>query len=266
MKHKKGAAFIIFILIFGAPCMAASAFLGFGNTATWKEEVLQHDGGKIVVERWQKRGGRGEIGQSPIKEHTITFTLPGTEQVITWRDEYTEDIGHSNFDLVALHIFNNTPYILTTAYGCLSYNKWGRPNPPYVIFRYEGKEWKRTELAELPIEFNNVNLVINSSAHEKKLVSQELVSAEMVKKLNSSLTQKEYKTIIRTPFDPKALEQGCPVLVPDGKGGWLGIDWFTSQPSYEACRKFCERKNIKAEYCICDAVFKGGKKQGGEHD
>ena len=222
MKHKKGAAFIIFILIFGAPCMAASAFLGFGNTASWKEEVLLHDGGKIVVERWQKYGGGHEIGQPPpIKEQTITFTLPGTEQVITWRDEYTEDIGHANFILVALHIINNTPYIITKPRLCLSYNKWGRPNPPYVIFKYEGEEWKRIELAELPLEFNNVNLVITTLGDAKKLVSQELVSAEMVKKLNSSLTQKEYKTIIRTPFDPKALEKGCPVLF-RYKGGWVG--------------------------------------------
>ena len=222
MKHKKGAAFIIFILIFGAPCMAASAFWGFGNTASWKEEVLLHDGGKIVVERWQKYGGGHEIGQSPpIKEQTITFTLPGTEQVITWRDEYTEDIGHANFILVALHIINNTPYIITKPRLCLSYNKWGRPNPPYVIFKYEGEEWKRIELAELPLEFNNVNLVITTLGDAKKLVSQELVSAEMVKKLNSSLTQKEYKTIIRTPFDPKALEKGCPVLF-RYKGGWVG--------------------------------------------
>ena len=220
MKHKKGAAFIIFILIFGAPCMAASAFWGFGNTASWKEEVLLHDGGKIVVERWQKYGGGHEIGQPPpIKEQTITFTLPGTEQVITWRDEYTEDIGHANFILVALHIINNTPYIITKPRLCLSYNKWGRPNPPYVIFKYEGEEWKRIELAELPLEFNNVNLVITTLGDAKKLVSQELVSAEMVKKLNSSLTQKEYKTIIRTPFDPKALEKGCPVLVRK-KDGW----------------------------------------------
>jgi len=208
MKHKKGAAFIIFILIFGVPCMAASAFWGFGNTASWKEEVLLHDGGKIVVERWQKYGGGHEIGQSPpIKEQTITFTLPGTEQVITWRDEYTEDIGHANFDLVALHIINNTPYIITTPRLCPSYNKWGRPNPPYVIFRYEGKEWKRIELAELPSEFNNVNLVIGSKTHAETLVSQELVSAEMVKKLNSDLTQKEYKTIIRTPLSKESL---CP--------------------------------------------------------
>lgn len=182
--------------------MDAFGFLGFGKTASWKEEVLLHDGSKIVVERWQKHGGRGEVGQSPIKEHTITFTLPGTKKVITWKDEYSEEVGRSNFVLVALHILNTTPYIVASPHLLLAYNKWGRPNPPYVIFKFENNTWKRIQLPELPLEFKNINLVIFTSGHENKLVSQDMVSAEMVKKLNSSLKQEAYKTIIRTPETP----------------------------------------------------------------
>jgi hypothetical protein len=209
----------ISIMTLGVTSMEALGFLGIGNTAKWKEEVLLHDGRKIVVERWQKHGGRGEIGQSPIKEHTLTFTLPGTKRVITWKDEYSDDVGHSNFDLVALHIMHSTPYIITTAYGCLAYNKWGRPNPPYIIFKYEGTTWRRLQLKDLPSEFNNVNLVINTSAHEEELASKKLVSAEKVKALNSSLTQEEYKRIIRTSINPRLLQQGCPVLE-RRKDGW----------------------------------------------
>lgn len=201
--------------------MDAFGFLGFGKTASWKEEVLLHDGSKIVVERWQKHGGRGEVGQSPIKEHTITFTLPGTKQVITWKDEYSEDVWRSNFVLVALHILNATPYIITTTYGCLAYNKWGRPNPPYVIFKLEGNEWKRIQLPELPLEFKNINLVINPSSDEKKLVSHGVASAEIVKELNSSLTQEAYKTIIRTPLKPGSLGVNCEELI-YYKGAWIG--------------------------------------------
>ncbi|MEQ1814630.1 MAG: hypothetical protein ABL860_09315 [Candidatus Nitrotoga sp.] len=50
-----------------------------GNSTSWKEEVLLHDGGKIIVKRYVDRGGRHEIGQqSPIKEQRLSFTLPGT--------------------------------------------------------------------------------------------------------------------------------------------------------------------------------------------
>lgn len=212
MKQKKRIIFIfILILNLGVATVTACGFMGFGDTAKWKEEVLLHDGRKIVVERWQKHGGRHEPGQEPdIKEHSITFTLPGTKQFIRWKDEYSEEIGRSNFKLVALHILNATPYIITTPRLCISYNKWGRPNPPYVIFKYERNAWKRIGLPELPIEFKNINLVITTSGDEEELVKLGLASAEKVKELNSSLTQAEYKTIVRTQLNPGALGVSCP--------------------------------------------------------
>ena len=209
-----------------------------------------HDGSKIIVERSQSRGGTHEIGQTPpVKEHSIKFTLPGTNKVIKWQDEFSHEIGRSNFTLLALHILNVTPYIITTPRLCLSYNKWGRPNPPYVIFKHENNEWKRIAIAELPAEFKNINLVINSESHEEKHVSQGLASAELVKELNSSLTQVEFKNILRTP-----IKIGCDELVYDGKY-WRGIGWYKDQPSYEACLKVCNQGGISAEYCPCKKLF-----------
>jgi len=225
--------------------------------ASWKEEVLLHDGKKIMVKRSQTRGGRGEVGQSPIKQHSITFTLPESGKTITWEDKFSKDVGHSNFDLLALHILNDTPYIVVTTYGCLAYNKWGRPNPPYVFFKFDGNEWKRISLSEFPREFVEINTVINASAHEKKLVSQDIVSAEMVKKLNSSLKQPESKAIARTPL---AGSEECGERIHTGRHSWLGIDWFSSQPTYEDCLKLCERKGIIVQECPCNRFFPKGDK------
>jgi len=47
-------------------------------------------------------------------------------------------------------------------------------------------------------------------AHEEELVNMGLASAEKVKELNSSLTQAEYKTIVRTQLNPGALGVSCP--------------------------------------------------------
>ena len=186
------------ILMMGAS-MSACASLNFGTS--WKEEVLLHDGSKIVVTRSQSHGGRHEIGQpSPIKEHAITFTLPSLNKSITWRDEFSEEIGHSNFDLLALHILNGIPFIAVSPDGCLSYNKWDRPNPPYVIFKYDGNAWQRIPLSEFPAEFKEINLVVNTLRHEMEISSQSPVRAELVKKLNSSLVQPEYQTILREPM------------------------------------------------------------------
>lgn len=253
---------IILILIFifiGVTNMNAAGFLGIGGGVSWKEEVLLHDGSKIIVERWQKHGGSHEPGQtSPISDQSISFTIPGSNKNIKWADEASYELGgHANFVLLALHILNDVPYLVAEPRLCLSYNKWGRPNPPYIIFKYENKEWKRIEIAELPVEFKNINLVISTGNHEEKLVTQGLTSAEMVKVLNSNLIRdyEEYKEIVRTP----SKGVGCWKLIPEGDGGWLSIDWFSSQPNYEACVNFCRQKDVKNKDCPCDSIFKGGK-------
>ncbi|MEC4889725.1 MAG: hypothetical protein RI101_06645 [Nitrospira sp.] len=191
---------ICLVVIMGISGSAWAGFLGFGDPS-WQEEVLLHDGSKIIVNRSQSYGGRHEIGQSaPIKEQTLTFTLPNTSTTIVFKSEYGEDIGRANFELLALHILNGTPYIVTAPNLCLSYNKWGRPNPPYVIFRYDSKAWTRIALEELPTEFKDINLVVNSKGKEKILTAQSIVTAELVKKLNGELEQPEYKTILREPL------------------------------------------------------------------
>lgn len=196
---------------------AEAGIFGFGGDS-WKEEALLHDGSKIIVTRTQSHGGRGEIGQSPIKEQSISFTIPGANKPIVWNDDYSEDVGHSNFDLLALHIMNGTAYITNSADGCLSYGKWGRPNPPYILFKYDKGAWKRISLSEFPLEFQKINLVINTSAHEKKLVAENIklgfVSAGSINRLNSSLSQPEYKTILREPLDARDL---CPQHSPGPK-------------------------------------------------
>ena len=187
--------------------------------ASWKEEVLLHDGKKLIVERSQSYGGRHEIGQKPpIKEEQITFSLPGSSRSISWTSEYSEDVGRANFEPLALHISNSTPYIVATPNLCLAYNKWGRPNPPYVIFKYADKAWRRIPLSEFPAEFKAINLVINTTKHDSEVARQSLVRADVVKKLNSSLTQPEYQTIMREPLKPGAMG-GCPELVRI-EGGW----------------------------------------------
>src|SRR3990172_5716378 len=102
------------VVTLGVSMSADAGLFGFSDTS-WKEEVLLHDGGKIIVKRSQNYGGRHEIGQPlPIKEHTITFSLPGSSKTIKWVSEYGEDIGRTNFNLLAVHVLNDTPYIVAS--------------------------------------------------------------------------------------------------------------------------------------------------------
>ena len=89
-------ALMISTTLLGA-CMCTTA-IGAGDS--WKEEVLLHDGQKIIVERSQSYKGRSEPGQpAPIGDHTIRFSLPGSGKPITWISEYGEDIGRTYFNL-----------------------------------------------------------------------------------------------------------------------------------------------------------------------
>lgn len=172
------------------------------SATSWKEEVLLHDGSKVIVTRTAERGGRHEIGQRPpIKEQSLTFTMPGSGQKVVWEDKYSEDVGSANFNLMMLEVLNGTAYLLGSPMGCLSYNKWGRPNPPYVIFQYQGNEWKRITLQELPAEFKMPNLIISSpDDRAAKVASGGLVFTQQIKELNKGFRQPEYKTILREPL------------------------------------------------------------------
>lgn len=171
--------------------VAWAGLLDFGGDA-WQEEVLLHDGSRLVVERSVERGGRHEIGQRPAyTKQTLTFTHPATGTPIVWEDKPTPESGNSNFLPMALDIYQDTVYLVANPMGCLAYNKWGRPNPPYIVFRYGGKVWERVPLSELPSETRKPNLIVSSPDTKIKKLGKRLVDVETIARLNSGFQQKE---------------------------------------------------------------------------
>jgi hypothetical protein len=132
--------------------------------------------------------------------------MPGTNENVVWHDKFTEDIGGANFLPMYLEIRKDSAYLVVYPMGCVSYEKWGRPNPPYVVFRYQAKEWRRIAVQELPNEFNTPNLIFSSPDHEAKKIDKAVVSPELIRALYNGYRQPEYKTILREPL---AREQ-CP--------------------------------------------------------
>ncbi len=198
------------ILILGVSMSADAGLFGLFSGTSWKEEALLHDGSKLIVERSVERGGRHEIGQEPpYKEQSLVFTMPGTNQKVTWEDKFSEDIGTASFLPMLIDIVKDTAYLVATPMGCLSYNKWGRPNPPYVIFKYQGKAWQRINLQELPAEIKMPNLIHSSPDTEVEKTGKRFISAEMIKAITADYRQPESQTILRTPLKIVGRE-GCP--------------------------------------------------------
>lgn len=168
----------------------------------WKEETELHDGTTIIIKRIQRYKGRHEIGQAvPVGEHTVSFTLPSNGKSYSWASEYGEELGHTNFKLLAVHVLDNTPYIVAQPNLCLSYNKWGRPNPPYVIFKHVNDAWQRISIEELPPEFKTLNVLINIRPEDTRgISSMRTISASTIKTRNAEFTQPELKSLMREPI------------------------------------------------------------------
>lgn len=236
-----------------APIANAGLF-GFGGTS-WKEEVLLHDGSKVIVDRSVERRGRHEIGQkSSYTKQNLSFTHPTTGKSISWEDKATEDLGTSSFLPMALDIYQGAVYLVAWPMGCLSYNKWGRPNPPYVVFRHSGKTWERVPLQELPLETKTPNLISSSPDTEVERLGKRFIDAETIRKMASELRQPENRRILRTVV--ASIGQECRAEYSNGKGAWLSADWFSDEKDLAACVRVCERKDFSGTACPCGQFFK----------
>jgi len=121
--------------------------------------------------------------------------------------------------------------------GCLSYNKWGRPNPPYVFFKYGGKDWQRIQIAELPVEFKTINVAFGMPwdirDREVKFDKGDLLTAETIKLRNEEINIPQKRTILRDAYQYAAGE--CPELVLY-KGAWI-------MPNDPVMHRMLDRKN-----------------------
>jgi hypothetical protein len=170
----------VFVLLVAAGAL----WWHFTYTTSWKEEVLLHDGRKVIVERSYKRDpfASREIGQSaPCVEDTLRFIIPDTDQEVEWKNDWGDQL-QSNLTLLMLDFQNKTPFIATYSGYCPGYNRWGRPNPPYVFFKYDGRAWQRVELEDFPQEFKKANVIIRG--YVKGMRKLALYSVDDVKAKN----------------------------------------------------------------------------------
>lgn len=231
---------------------ACSGLPGIAHSMDWQEEVMLHDGRIVIAERHYNLSGYStpaSTERSAVNQ-TVTFTLPATNQRIIWQTDFRDTVPELNsLNLLLFDIVNGTPYIATYPAGCVAYNKWQRPNPPYVLFKHEQDGWKRISMTEFPAELKKTNVSVGRPAAE---LLKPYYTVEGINERNYYLEPK-YKAILREAV----ANEGSSCIKSDfyGKAGWLSPDWFTRQPSLEACLQFCVRKEIGGDICPCNTIF-----------
>ena len=202
----------------GLMLMVGLSMNACSGTKSWKEEVQLSDGKIIVVERLQTLGKPPtlESREGKILDEAVSFLMPGTNQKITWAMSFRNDVPEPNgVNVIVLDIVNNTAYIAGYPAGCIAYNKWNRPNPPQILFKYENAQWKRISLKEFPTEITQANLIVGGPPAER---IKSFYSVEQVNTENHDIEEGSYKTIQREPVN--GYEQNCPMLVRI-EGGWV---------------------------------------------
>ena len=202
-----------------------------GHSAWWKEEVLLHDGRTIIVDRSQKLGGYPTLDSHDrtVLEEKWVFPIQATNKFVTWKiNQELPPKGHS-LSLLVVGFVHGVPYIATSPAGCISYNYWGRPNPPYVFFKYDSKTWQRIKLEEFPSELTESNVIVGRPDYQNRTGT---IPIARIKQDNRYL-EPHLKKVMRQPVK-SAQTMDCEELI-YYKGGWI-------LPNDPVARKFMDFK------------------------
>lgn len=199
--------------------MFAASMSGCSSTMSWKEEVKLHDGQIVVAKRYYNLGGYPAIeshNRSAVDE-TVTFNLPNSKS-IEWNTDFRDSEPEPNsLNLIRFDVVKGVPYIATYPAGCIAYNKWGRPNPPQVLFKYVGEQWQRITLVELPAELINAQANVIVGRPDVR-IAKSFYSVEGVNAANYDIHEESYRTILREALPQ--VGRDCIELVLY-KGSWI---------------------------------------------
>jgi hypothetical protein len=188
---------------------AGFAMSACGRTIEWKQEVPLHDGRVIVIERESEQGGYDPfVGMRMETAQTLSFVHPATGERVRWKLP-TGLLPHMlDFDKA-------TPYYVLIAHTVADYNKWGCPNPPYMVFRYTGKDWERISFEQLPTPFVTPNLISMAKSYDEFIIGG-FATVESLARYQKKVSR-QYRTINREKVNPIA--KGCEesVLIKQGR-------------------------------------------------
>ncbi|MFD1841404.1 hypothetical protein [Paracidovorax cattleyae] len=166
-----------FALVLLLPALASCT----PNTFEWKEEILLHDGRRIIAERKDVAGGWAEPGQSgSTQKRTITFLDPDDP-----KKRYTHQItGSSNYLL--LDFYRGVPWLIVSV-GPFSVDT-DCPIGSYETFTQVNGAWRSVSYTDLPREFTKPNMAVEYTPDMPDPRKKgKTLSAEEIQKLIASM-------------------------------------------------------------------------------
>lgn len=167
-----------------AALLAIILLSGCGGARNWREEVKLADSSNVTVYRWAKLGNPLDQEIPDIKHgpptvgYGIRIPQPGTGKTVTWETDRT-------LTPLAIGFRGDAIYLAARPFNCLAYDQLGRPVPPYVFFRHDGKDWQRIPVEEFPEEIRQTNLLVGSREQD---VASGYITADDTAKNNRYLS------------------------------------------------------------------------------
>lgn len=143
------------------------------------------DGSKAVVERQVILGNLLDQEVSdirhgrPVTGNVLRSPLADGKWTAKW-----EALG---LNPQAIGRVGGTWYLSATPMLCEDYDKWGRPVPPYVFFKYFGEQWQRIPVDGFPAEITARNLTYPGSHDHRMAAASGFISVAQGKLLNPIL-------------------------------------------------------------------------------
>lgn len=180
---------------------------GKEKTLDWHQEALLHDGRTLWVERHSERGSPFPGNSGLETGQTLAFSHPDTGERIEWRIP-------EGLQPVMLDFEQGVPYYVLDTYVSSDYSKWGCPNPPYLVYRYQQGKWKRVAFELLPAQFVILNLM-RMSKDARGLVDGGRISVDQMEAYFKDGEQgtKKFRRILREKINPEMFSEECDLNV-----------------------------------------------------
>lgn len=213
-----------FILLTLCAATTACAVGNGGRVVSWKEQALLQNGAVLEIDRSIRLGGYDVMYPSNYTEQRISFSMPGVGRKIIWTDPFDKDMGGSSLQPIAVGVGNDDAYVVSSPINCLAYTKWGRPNPPYIVFEFSKNKWEEISIEKLPRNIRQANIVISAPAMVKERLDIEEFTVKKIRELNSRVPLLHLKEIARSQVGPESQITNCPIYTRTKHGGWRAVN------------------------------------------